>query len=421
MHFLMTAFGSYGDVHPIAGLGGVLRRRGHEVSIIANPHFRPVIESVGAEHIELGTLEDYQVFADNPDVWHPVRGPILAMQLGIVKFLRETYELIESNYRPGETTLVAHPLDFASRVFQEKNQAPLASVVLAPLMFRSHYESPKLGLLLMSNWVPRWFRDFEFWVADKIVDRIICPTLNELRGELGLAPVGRVFHEWIYSPQLVLGLFPEWFGRTQPDWPAQVQLTGFPLWDQPNEAGLPSEVDEFLRGGDAPIVFTPGSAMAHGRDFFQAAVEACELIGRRGILLSKYTDHLPTKLPKDVQHFGFVPFSQLLPRAAAIVHHGGIGSCSQGLAAGLPQLLMPMAYDQPDNAARLKRLGVAQSLAPKKFRGPRVAHALDRLLTDPIVHERCHHWAKECDSARALTTSCELLEGLLAGQDSIDS
>ncbi len=421
MHFLMTALGSYGDVHPIAGLGGELCRRGHEVSIIANPNFQPVIEGVGAEFIPLGTLEDYRVFADNADVWHPVKGPMLAMELGIAKFLREAYALIESHYRPGETVLAAHPLDFASRVFQERHQAPLASLVLAPLMFRSIYESPKLGMLLMSNWVPRWVRGFEFWVADKIVDRIVCPTLNQLRGELGLTSVNRVFHRWIYSPQLVLGLFPDWFGSIQPDWPLQVRLTGFPLWDQPHEAGLPTEVEQFLRDGEPPIVFTPGSAMAHGHKFFRAAVEACRTLGRRGVLLSKYTEHLPSELPVEVQHFGFVPFSQLLPRASALVHHGGIGSCAQGLAAGLPQLLMPMAYDQPDNAARLERLGVGRALSPKQFRGPAVARALDDLLTDKAVQQQCQRWATKCDSTRALATGCELLEGLLTRQQSIES
>lgn len=414
MHFFMTALGSYGDVHPIAGLGGALRRRGHEVTIVANPHFRPVIESVGAELLPLGTVEEYESLADHKDLWHPTRGPLLAMRMGVVQYLRELYELIDANYRPGETTLVAHPLDLASRIFQEKHDAPLASIVLAPLMFRSFYETPNYSSMLTANWVPRRLRRFQFWAADRfVVDPLLGPPVNELRHELGLqSTVSGIFRDWCFSPQLVLGLFPEWFGPTQPDWPEQVLLTGFPLWDQPDEAGLPAEVDEFLRGGEAPIVFTPGSAMAHGQAFFQAAVEACQLLGRRGILLTKYPQELPATLPADVRHFSFVPFSQLLPRAAAVVHHGGIGSSAQGLAAGLPQLLMPMAFDQPDNASRLKRLGVAESLPPKKFRGPAVARALDRLLADAKTHERCHHWARQCNTGAALSAACEALERL---------
>lgn len=412
MHFLMTAFGSYGDVHPIAGLGRTLHQRGHDVTIVANPHFQSVIEAVGAEFLPLGTLDDYEIFAENPDVWHPIRGPLLVMQLGVAKYLRELYTLLESHYREGETTIVAHPLDFASRVFQEKQNAPLASVALAPLMFRSHHESQKLGTLLLETWVPRWLRDFQYWVADKVADRIICPTLNRLRSEQGLPPVSRVFKDWIYSPQLVLGLFPAWFTAKQPDWPAQVELTGFPLWDEPSTAGLPAEVKEFLEEGSPPIVFTPGSAMAHGQSFFEAAVAACQLLDRRGILLTKYPEQLPANLPTTVRHFGFVPFSQLLPRSAAFVHHGGIGSSAQGLAAGIPQLIMPMAYDQPDNASRLKRLGVAESLAPKKFKAPAVAHALSHLLASKEVHQQCRHWAEQCDSQTSLSAACHKLEEL---------
>ncbi len=415
MHFLMTALGSYGDVHPIAGLGGALHRRGHQVSIVANPHFRPVIESVGAELLPLGTLQEYKEMADHKDLWHPIRGPLLVMRVGVLQYLRELYDLIDSHYRSGETVLVAHPLDMASRIFQEKHVAPLASVVLAPLMLRSFYQTPKVSKMLTANWVPRWLRRFQFWVADHcVIDPLLGPPINELRRELGLQPPAKgIFREWNLSPQLVLGLFPEWFAPTQPDWPKQVALTGFPLWDQPEEAGLPTEVDEFLRGGEPPIVFTPGSAMAHGQSFFLAAVEACQRLDRRGILLTKYPQQLPTELPADVRHFGFVPFSQLLPRAAAVVHHGGIGSCSQGLSAGLPQLLMPMAYDQPDNAARLKRLGVAEAIPPGKFRGPAVARALDRLLIDEKIHERCHHWARQCNTGAAISAACEAMEELL--------
>ncbi len=415
MHFLMTALGSYGDVHPFAGLGGALHRRGHRVSIVANPHFQSVIESVGADFLPLGTLQEYEELAMIEDLWHPVRGPMLVMEIAILKYLRELYTLIDSHYRPGETVLVAHPLDMASRIVQEKQTAPLASAILAPLMLRSYHQTPKISMMLTASWVPRWLRRLQFWVADHwVLDPLLGPSINELRQELGLQqPVNGFFRDWCFSPQLVLGLFPEWFAPTQPDWPKQVALTGFPLWDQPVEAGLSAEVDEFLRGGEPPIVFTPGSAMTYGQSFFHAAVEACQSLGRRGILLTRYREHLPANLPDGVRRFSFVPFSQLLPRAAAVVHHGGIGSSSQGLSAGLPQLLMPMAYDQPDNAARLKRLGVAEALPPRKFRGPVVARALDRLLTDAKVHERCHHWARQCNSSAALSAACEAMEGLL--------
>ena len=78
-------------------------------------------------------------------------------------------------------------------------------------------------------------------------------------------------------------------------------------------------------------------------------------------------------------HIGWFPFSRLFPRAAAVVHHGGIGTTSLALKAAVPQLIMPMAFDQHDNARRLERLGVARSLSPRKFRGPAVARLLREL------------------------------------------
>ena len=78
--------------------------------------------------------------------------------------------------------------------------------------------------------------------------------------------------------------------------------------------------------GGPPIVFTSGSWMSVGRRFFEASAEACRRLGRRGVLLTPNREEVPEGLPEGVAHFEFVPFSYLLPRAAAIVHTGGIGT-----------------------------------------------------------------------------------------------
>ena len=159
-------------------------------------------------------------------------------------------------------------------------------------------------------------------------------------------------------------------------------------------------------------MFTPGSAKTDANWFFVAAVEACQNLNRRGILLSRYPNQIPQQLPPGVVHFSFVPFSQLLPHAAAFVHHGGIGSCGQGLAGGVPQIIMPMAYDQLDNATRLQRLGVADVLPPKKFTGENLTRVLSKLLSTPSVAERAQHWATEMKQHDALTETCIELEQL---------
>ncbi len=168
---------------------------------------------------------------------------------------------------------------------------------------------------------------------------------------MGLAPAKHILGSWAHSPDKTIGLFPEWFASPQPDWPQNAKLAGFVLHSD-GPGTLPPQLVDFLDAGAPPIIFTPGTEMKHAHDFFATSVQALAQLGRRGILVSRHTEHLPPSLPEGVISFPYIPFDAALPRAAAIVHHGGIGTTAQAIAAGIPQVVRPMAHDQPDNAAR---------------------------------------------------------------------
>jgi rhamnosyltransferase subunit B len=413
--FIISAVGSYGDVHPMVGLGAALARRGHQVKLIANPYFSDVIAASGLELLPIGTREQYIELSQHPDLWHPIRGSKLVLSKAAGGFLRPIYELVREHYVAGDTVLCAHALDLGSRVAGEKFNAPVVGVDFAPGMIWSIYDSPRLKGALMGPRVPKWLKRLQYWASDTLfVQPLLGKQLNDLRTELGLAPVKRVFSQWLHATSMVLGMFPDWFGPPQPDWPANVKLTGFPLWDAKEDAELSREVQEFLAAGTPAIAFSPGSANREAHQFFEAAVDACERTGRRGILLTKYADQLPAKLPPTVRHFGFVPLSRLLPHTAVLVHHGGIGTCAQGLASGVPHLMRPMAFDQFDNSRRLVRLGVGEEISVKAFRGPTVAAALERLLSSTDVATKCRELAPRCDGEAALTAACVELERLAA-------
>jgi UDP:flavonoid glycosyltransferase YjiC (YdhE family) len=159
------------------------------------------------------------------------------------------------------------------------------------------------------------------------------------------------------------------------------------------------------------VLFTPGSANQAATRFFRAAIDATQRLGRRALLLTRYTGHLP-KLPPTAHHQSFVPLSDVLPRCAALVSHGGIGTLAQGLAAGVPQLTMPMGFDQPDNATRLERLGVGRWVVPSKFDGDHVAGALGGLLGDARTATNCRQWSDRIRSRNAIEETCDLLEQL---------
>jgi UDP:flavonoid glycosyltransferase YjiC (YdhE family) len=217
----------------------------------------------------------------------------------------------------------------------------------------------------------------------------------------------------MHSPLATIGLFPDWFAAPQPDWPSQTHLTGFIFHDKrAADEQLSQDVLDFLAAGDPPIVFTPGTAMKHGAQFFEASIQACQMLGRRGILLTQYKDQLPSTLPEDIRHFDYLPFSLVLPRAAALVHHGGIGTIAPALAAGIPQVIRPMTHDQPDNALRLQLLGTGVSISPKDYTAQTVAEKLNRLLSSADVLARRKEYAQRIDPQKSLQETCDLLENL---------
>jgi UDP:flavonoid glycosyltransferase YjiC (YdhE family) len=413
MHVILIPIGSSGDVHPFIGLGLALRERGHQVTLITSAYFEPLAQRHGLELVPLGTREDFEAVLLHPDAWHPRRSFALVAEWGMLRPLRPLYDIIAERYRPGQTVIVAGSLALAARIAQEKLGVPLATVHLQPLVFRSAIRPPVMAGLYLRSWMPHWYLRSIYWAADKfIIDPIIAPDVNTFRAELGLRPLRRLFHHWIHSPQLVLGLFPEWYGAIESDWPPNTRLTGFPLYDEGDVESLSAELEEFLDHEKPPVVFTPGSAMRQGQAFFAAAVQACRLSGLRGLLLTRFKEQIPADLPPHVRHFFYAPFGRLLPRCAAIVHHGGIGTTAQGLAAGIPQLVMPMAHDQPDNVDRLMRLGVGQSVKPSHFHGPKVASALQELLQSSDVRQRCKEIATRFHQVDARGDACRAIEGL---------
>jgi rhamnosyltransferase subunit B len=418
MDTLLVALGSHGDVHPFVGLGLALRGRGHVVTVVANGHFRPLVERAGLKFIELGTDQEYRRLTSDPDLWHNSKSLKVIFD-SVLATVRPLYEIVERfvaqsrAFGNGDAAVVASSLGFGARMAQDKLGIPTASVHLSPSLFRSARDMPVIAGTALRPWMPAWVKRLAFAAGDRyVIDPLLTPSLNAFRAELGLGPISGVLRDWLHSPRLTIGLFPQWFAAAQPDWPSQVRLTGFPLYDELGLKPLLPQLAKFLDDGDSPIAFTPGSAMWQGRAFFDAGAEACRLIGRRGLLLTRHREHVPPNLPPGVCHVDYAPFSALLPRCAALVHHGGIGTCAQAMSCGIRQVVMPMAYDQPDNAFRMSRLGVAAILPPGKFRGPTLARKLMEVLDSSQISANCRRVAEKFVGADALARTCELIEEL---------
>jgi len=408
---LLMPQGSAGDVHPFVGIGLELQRRGYAVTLATNGYFQGLAKQVGLPFIEVGTAEQFDEATNDPNLWKPgIPGTRVVFGMS-VKVLPQQFELISKQYaQDNRLIVVAGPLAFGARVAAEKLDVKHVTVQLAPAVFISSDKPPRLPGLFMPTWLPRWVKQLIWNIASAVVDRIACPPINAYRREIGLdKPMKRVL-AWWNSPLLTICMFPQWFASVPADWPASVKLSGFGLYDEKLDEQLSDDVKMFLDKGDKPIVFTPGSANKHGRAFFQESLKVCKMTGRRGIFLSRYSEHIPKNLPVTVKHFAYVPLSQLLPHCAALVYHGGIGTLSQACKAGIPHLVVKLAHDQYDNAQRLEKLGMGRSCKPSEYKAPYIARLLTALFASSQTQQICQQIVGKMACEDGIGRTCDLIE-----------
>ncbi|MCP4173799.1 MAG: hypothetical protein GY758_23845, partial [Fuerstiella sp.] len=355
--------------------------RGHRVTLAVNEGYREIAQELGFDFASLVSDKEVNGFLQNPDVWHPVKSALLGARWGVSR-LAEQYELLRDLSSSDESIIAASPAIISARLVQEKLKRPLVSIYHIPWMIISSTAPPAMtsGFTLPAG-APRPVGQLYWWMMDKVASILLGGRLNGFRRTLQLKPLRRPF-QWWASPDLALGLFPDWYAVPQADWLPQMKVAGFPVFDGLAEAQTDSDVEEFCASSDPPVAFTFGTGMLHAGQLFQEAVDACVRMKRPAILLSRDARQIPRNLPPHIRHYSYVPLEQLLSSCAAIVHHGGIGTVARSLAAGTPQLIIPHAWDQLDNAQRVIRLGAGAMLKRRHFTATRLSEQLGRLLTD---------------------------------------
>ncbi len=394
MNISLLPFGSAGDVLPFIWLARQLRARGHQPTLITASLFQKAADDAGIPFVPIGSDEEFAALMRDPRIWKLGAGTQAVFEFATLsagRFYDAVTRELDGAQRPD--LLLAPVTAFGARLARERWGLPLVTVHLQPAVLLSAHETPVL--LPAVHWLVRRLPSFcKRWIfrhGPNPLDFFGGAALRRLCVLHDVTPPRRFFTEWWDSPDGSLILFPEWFAAPQVDWPKPRLQWSFPLEDLAAEQSLAPALTAFLERHRErpPVVFTAGSANVQAADFFAVAVAALRLLDRPGVLVTRDLSQLPADLPPTVHAVEYVPFGPLLAKAAAFVHHGGIGTLSQGFAAGVPQLVMPLAHDQPDNADRLRRIGAGDFLRKRRFTARNVAAALQRLLTDPVVADRC--------------------------------
>jgi rhamnosyltransferase subunit B len=418
MRIVLNTFGSFGDIHPYMAIAMELQRRGHKPVIATMPIYREKLEGAGLEFAPVRPdvpqpREQDREFIEK--LMQPMTGPRFLIEEVIFAAVRDSYaDLLQAV--DGADLLVTHPAAPAGPLVGRKTGLPWVSTVLAPFSFYSAYDPP-----VPPFW--QWTKKLHV-LGPGIMGFLLrlskrtykAKAIADFRDELGLEDTGNPMFEGQHSPTLVLALFSAVFGKPQPDWPKQTRVTGFCFYDGHYETQMPDELVRFMDSGAPPVIFTLGSsAVWVARDFFEESIDAAKRLGRRAVLLIGDERNLPRLLPEGIIAVDYVPYQSILPRACAVVHHGGVGTTSQGLLAGVPTLIVPFAFDQSDNAEHAYKLGTSRTLYRNNYRAPRVADELHELLRQPTYARHAIEVSRKLKQENGPARAADLLEGVLSG------
>ncbi len=388
---ILATTGTRGDLLPFIALAQGLRDRGRRVLMLASGFHEAAMQASGLAYRTFGTLEQGQAVLDNPDLWDERKG-FSVIWNSLVPELGALRQVIQGLPEHESCVVLSHPIliPVAALARSVRPDLRLVAAYLAPSNLCSSHDMLTAGSLPIPRWVPLAWRQALWRAIHKIwIDPAILPSLNSARARLKLPEVPGFFEHMLKAPNASVGLFPQWFASMQPDWPQPFTEGDFVSAPADAQPSLPPDLEKFLSDGDRPIVFTPGTGHRHAARYFSAAATVLSRLGRRGVFVTPYPSQVPDPLPGNVFWQAQVPFSALLPRAAAVVHHGGIGTTAESFRAGIPQLIVPFAYDQFENGRRAKRMGVADVLLAKRLSSRRMQKQLARLLVAPEVRQAC--------------------------------
>lgn len=427
-HLVVATWGSFGDVHPYLAIAQEWQRRfesrGGRATIASCEMFRSAAENAGLGFRAI--RPDLPDTSKNPDFYHRVLDPVRG---GARYLLRETWgkhacesydDLFAATHDAdvflSHSMCVVAPLVAAKRA----NNLRWVSGIVSPMFLQSVYEAPSLPFIPQLADVPvlgklasrAWNAWLQRWLREPL------RPIEDLRHELHLPRAKHpLFHD-AHSPHRVLALWSKTFADVQPDWPKPARVVGFCHFDRapqtPNTRSS-TRIEEFLSKGDAPILFTLGASSAlDAGHFWRESLASVRQLKRRAIFaVGVAPENWPGELqnlPPDVLALSYVPLSQVVSRCAAVVHHGGIGTLAQCLEASVPSLIMPHSQDQPDNAWRARKMGVARLVSRRNYTSPRVVPMLQTLMQDAKIRHRVLEVGHAMQNEHGAQTACDWLQ-----------
>lgn len=352
----LVPVGSEGDVQPMLWVAEALAAAGHEPLMLLTPNYAPRAVERRIPWAPVGGPGDFESAVRHPRFWRPWIGPLHVARAVLAAFPAFFEAWKAMPWRPD--AVVFTTFGFAAALAAEAAKVPRLAVHLQPAVLFDPRDppllAPGLGWLRM---LPLPVRAAVFKAIPEALGMLLLPPLNRHRLAWGLPPWRSLLRDAIFGAQAVALLAPPAFAPPSPADPPHLRRLGFPL--PAHAPPPPPEITAFAASHGPPVLWTHGSANYDTARFARCALATADLAPC--LLIGPEPPAQP--MPPRTLHVSHAPFESVLPFCRAIVHHGGIGTTAKALAARTPQLLIPRAHDQPDNAARVARLGVGHTMA----------------------------------------------------------
>ncbi len=372
------------------------------------------IRGAGIEFIPMGKDpfgEDHEL---DPDIFSAKKLGLVSLRTLMTKYVEPTMPpMLEALLGSAGRfdLLLAHSFLVVAPIAVAKTGIRFASASLAPGVIPSAWTMPAGAYA--DPWtgpLGRFFNRQVWRIGMRMARPCVDPFANRLRAAHGLAPcrdavfasASRELHLQLYSPT---------FAARALDWHPSLRHAGFCYWDDLDGWEPPAALQEFLKEGEPPVLFTLGSsAVQQPENFFESAETAVRRLGLRAVFLMGRRAAGDRSRRGKIFAGDYAPYAWIMPRCAAVAHQCGIGTVAQTLRAGKPSLLCPYAFDQPNNAMRLRALGAGVLLRRGKRRPKDFERALRRLLDDPGPANAARRMAEAISAEDGPAEAARLLE-----------
>jgi UDP:flavonoid glycosyltransferase YjiC (YdhE family) len=396
LQFVIPTTGSRGDVQPYVALGKGLREAGHEVRVATHADFASLVLDHG--------LDFFPVAASARTLQQTEAGDhMVSAGRNPFRFMRQYARLREPwlhdlmagcSQACQDADLVIVPTTgfLPGHAAAEKLGLPTLSVHCVPMTPTRYLASTLFPQL--PTWLPgrRVYNYLSHLVVGEYFWQRLRKVVNQARQEIldlppirFLGPSIRLFRDvpilYGYSATVI---------PKPPDWGPNHHVTGYWFLDGADTWEPPAELVDFLDAGPPPVAVGFGSM--HHRDaeaLTDVVIQALERAGQRGILLTGWGGLSDARPAEHIYALEAAPHDWLLPRTAAVVHHGGAGTTAAGLRAGVPSLVVPFMADQMFWGQRVASLGAGpRPILPRRLSVSRLAHATRRMMEDTALRER---------------------------------